>query len=354
MEIVPKYLGSAPAVAGIATALCLVGGALGLETPPVKMVVEGRIVVRSAAGDGLLPVAVSQDWSRALPEVTRAVVVIHGAHRTAEHYFRATTQLAPDSRTLIVAPQFLLEKDIAAHSLPDAVLRWGNANWATGGDATGPVAVSSYEAIDALLANLADRSRLPNLTTIVLAGFSGGGWLTQRYAAVGRGAQTMTNPGIALRYVVGSPSSYLYFSDDRPRPDGGSGPFAGAAGCPNFNRWPYGLAGGLPRYVEAIVSAGGATGLERRYAGRDVVYLLGTADNDPNHWELDKSCAGQAEGSDRYTRGVNFFRYLQGRDAAILKQRLWSAPGAGHDPELVFGSPCGRAALFDALGCQGG
>jgi hypothetical protein len=47
--------------------------------------------------------------------------------------------------------------------------------------------------------------------------------------------------------------------------------------------------------------------LERRYVGRDVVYLLGTADNNPNHWELDKSCAGEAEGADRYTRGVIFF-----------------------------------------------
>jgi hypothetical protein len=352
-QLVPRNLASALAAASIAAGFCLVGGTFALETPPVKIVVDGRIVIRSAAGDGLLPVAVSQDWSRPLPEVTRAVVVIHGAHRTAEHFFRVTTQIAPDSRTLIVAPQFLLEKDIVAHALPDAVLRWGHDNWATGGDATGPVAVSSYEAIDTVLLTLADRSRLPKLTMIVLAGFSGGGWLTQRHAAVGRAADTVKTSGIALRYVVGSPSSYLYFTDDRPRPEGGIGPFAGGAACPNFNRWPYGLAGGLPRYVEASVGGGGAAALERRYAGRDVIYLLGTADNDPNHWELDKSCAGEAEGADRYSRGVNFFHYLQVRDAALLKQRLWSAPGAGHDPEPVFGSPCGRTALFDSPGCQG-
>jgi hypothetical protein len=351
---VPRHQSSALAAAGVTVALCLFRGSLALETPPVKVVVDSRIVIRSSAGDGLLPVAVSQDWSRPLPEVNRAVVVIHGAHRTAEHYFRTTAQMAPDSRTLIVAPQFLLEKDIAAHSLPGAVLRWGRDNWATGGDATGPVAVSSYEAIDTVLSMLADHSRLPNLTTIVLAGFSGGGWLTQRYAAVGRAADTVKNVDLALRYVVASPSSYLYFSDDRPRPEGGIGPFSAAAACPNFNRWPYGLAGGLPRYVEARVSGGDAAAVERRYAGLDVVYLLGTADNDPNHWELDKSCAGEAEGPDRYTRGVNFFRYLQVRDAALLRQHLWSAPGAGHDPESVFGSPCGRAALFDAPGCQGG
>jgi hypothetical protein len=341
------------AVAGIAVGWCLLGPAGAFDTPPVRAVVAGRMVVSGAAGKGLLPVAVSQDWSRPLPNVTRAVIVVHGAHRTAESFFRATIGMAPDSATLIVAPQFLLEKDIAAHSLPDTVLRWGRGNWTTGGDATGPVAVSSYDAIDSLLLTLADRSRLPNLKTIVLAGFSAGGWLTQRYAVVGRVPGTLTGRGIALRYVVGSPSSYLYFSADRPRPGDGMGPFAGAVACPGFNSWPYGLAGNLPRYVEATAQ-GGPTALEQRYAGLDLIYLLGAADNDPNHWELDRSCSGEAEGPDRYARGRNFFHYMQARDAAILRQRLWSAPGAGHDASAVFGSPCGRAALFDESGCSGG
>lgn len=159
---------------------------------------------------------------------------MHGAHRTADHYLGAATGLASDSRTLIVAPQFLLEKDIVAHSLPDRVLRWDRGNWATGGDAAGPAAISSYEAIHAILLTLADRSRLPNLTAIVLAGFSGGGQLAQRYAAVGRVADTMANPGIALRYVVGSPSSYLYFTDQRPRPEGGFGPLCRSGGVPEL------------------------------------------------------------------------------------------------------------------------
>jgi hypothetical protein len=111
--------------------------------------------------------------------------------------------------------------------------------------------------------------------------------------------------------------------------------------------------GGLPRYIGAI-APGSAGAVERHYAGFDVVYLFGTADNDPNHWELDKSCAGEAEGPDRYTRGLNFFHYLQTRDAAILKQRLWTAPGAAHNYAAVLGSPCGRAALFDAPGCRDG
>jgi hypothetical protein len=338
-------------IAGIAVGLCLAGRVPALETPPVEVVVDSRMVVRGAAGDGLLPVAVSQDWSRPLPNVTRAVIIVHGAHRTAEPYFRIAKGLAPDNGTLIVAPQFLLQKDTAAHAVPENVLRWGPESWEKGGDAAGPVRVSSYEAIDALLLTLADRSRQPNLRTVVLAGFSGGGQLVQRYAAVGRVGDTLANRGIALRYVVGSPSSYLYFSDDRPLPAGGFGPFTGAAACPDFNRWHYGLAAGFPRYIGAL-PAGGAATLERRYAGLDVVYLLGTADNDAGHWELDKSCAGEAEGPDRYTRGVDFFRYMQARDGSILRQRFWSAPGAAHNPGAVFGSSCGRTALFDISDCR--
>jgi len=348
-----RYRRAIFAAAGIAIGLGFVATALAFDTPPVGTVVDGRLPVKGAAGEGLLPVAVSQDWSRPLPTVIRAVIVVHGAHRNAASLFRNATRLAPDGNTLIIAPQFLVERDIAPHSVPDDVLRWGHDNWATGGDATGPVAVSSYDAIDALLLSLADRSRLPNLKTIVLAGFSGGGWLTQRYAAFGRAADTVTRNGIALRYVVGSPASYFYFSDERPRATGGFGPFDGAATCPDYNRWPYGFGGGAPRYVQAAASAGPAV-IEHRYAALVLVYLVGAADNDPHHWELDTSCAGEAQGTNRYARAANFFRYMRTRDAAILRQRFWSAPGAGHEPSAVFGSPCGRAALFDASGCSGG
>jgi hypothetical protein len=342
-------LRTALGILAIVASLGLAAGAAGFETPAVNVVVDSRLLVKGARGEGLLPIGISQDWSRPLPAVTRAVIIVHGAHRTAAGFLATIAGLLPDSRTLVVAPQFLLPRDIAAHSfLSDDVLRWDH--WVTGADAVGPAAISSYEAMDTLVATLADRARLPNLATIVVAGFSGGGQFVQRYAAVGRGSGAATDRGIALRYVIGSPSSYVYFDDARPASGGGFTPFAGTATCPNVNRWPYGLAGGEPRYVTPALREGAAA-IERRYAGLDLIYLLGTADNDPNHWELDRSCAGEAEGPDRYDRGVDFFRYVAGRDAAILKQRLWFAPGAAHDGAAVFASPCGRAALFDVPGC---
>jgi hypothetical protein len=318
--------------------------------PPVKEVAASRLPVQSAAGDGLLAVAVSRDWSKPLPGVTRAVIAVHGYHRTAAGYFTMVRRLAPDDRSLVIAPQFLAPEDIAAHGLPDTVLRWRYNHWSDGSDAVGPAAISSYEAIDVLIRTIANRTVLPDLTRIVLAGFSGGGQLVQRYAAVGQGERFLAGSGIGLRYVVGSPSSYVYFADERPLPGGGFGPFAGAASCPQFNRWRYGFAGTLPGYVAASLKEGLAT-LENRYAGSDLIYLLGTADNDPNHEELDKSCAGEAQGPNRLARGLAYFERMRARDGTVLKQHLWEAPDAGHQPERVFASPCGRAALFDLPDC---
>jgi hypothetical protein len=341
---------SVASIAGLIAGLQLAGPTRADQ--PVSAIVDGRMVVHSAAGDGVLAVGLSKDWSKKLPGVTRAVIVVHGLSRAAVAYFATVAGLAPDNHSLVVAPQFLTRVDVAAHGLPAGILRWGRYEWAHGGGAEAPVAASSFEAIDAILLALADRAVLPDLTTIVLAGFSAGGQLVQRYAAVAADQRALADRGIALRYVVGSPSSYVYFGAERPRREGGFGAFAGAADCPQFNRWRYGFDGVLPDYAAPALQAGPAA-LERRYAGRDLIYLLGELDIDPNHKELDKSCAAEAQGPDRYARGVAYFAAMQARDGPVLKQRLWRAPGAGHQQDRVFASPCGRAALFDLPGCPG-
>ena len=87
--------------------------------------------------------------------------------------------------------------------------------------------------VDALLAQLADRSLFPNLKTVVLAGHGGGGQVVQRYAVVGKAVAALSSAGIHLRYVIANPASYLYFSDERPAP-------FRSADCPDFNHWKYG------------------------------------------------------------------------------------------------------------------
>jgi len=307
--------------------------------PPVATVLDGRLPIGAAQ----LPIFVSQDWSRPLPAIRRAVIVVHGYERNAADYARHMMELGPAADTIIIAPQFLAPEDIATHRLPDAIPRWQHDAWSDGEPALGPASLSAFDGLDAIIAKLGDRAIFANLSTVVVAGFSAGGQLVQRYAIVGRGEGAIGRPGIALRYLVGSPSSFVYFGDARPEP---------TAGCVDFSHWKYGLAGDLPPYVRAAASQGAAA-LERRYATRDVVYLVGTDDNDPNHRFLDKSCAAETQGPTRLARTTAFFTILRQRDGDILRHRMWTVAGAAHNSTKVFGSPCGRAVLFGDANCDG-
>jgi hypothetical protein len=310
---------------------------------PVKIVADQRLAVSGAAGTGQLPLYVSADWSKPLPAVTRAVLVFHGRLRDADVYLRsgeAALAAAGDGAkgTLLIVPQFLDDIDIAPHALPAELLHWGADAWMGGEPAHGPAALSSFEAIDAILARLADRSLFPALANVVVAGHSGGGQVVQRYAVVGKGEAALTAEGVHVRYLVANPSSYVYFSKDRPVADAG-------ASCPGFDRWKYGFEA-LPPYIDGTAAA-----LESRYVGRDVVYLLGGNDIDPNHPALDKSCEAEAEGPFRLARGHAYFAYLLARHPG-LKQELHEVPGVGHEGAKMLGSACGLAALFDMPGCS--
>ena len=314
---------------------------------PVKVVGDQRLEVRSAAGSGQLAMFASRDWQgpAAQPDITRALLVFHGRLRNADVYLQSAlraAQLADEvgRHTLLIAPQFLADVDMAARSVPPDTLHWRLDGWMGGDAASGPAPISSFEAIDAILERLADRSRFPNLARVVVAGHSAGGQVVQRYAVVGQGEADLTARGVKVRYVVANPSSYLYFSDERPGADGTLAPFSPAA-CPGFDRWKYGWAE-APEYARRRA----ASDYEARYVMRDVIYLLGRADIDPRHPALDKSCAGEAQGPFRYARGQSYVRYLRARHPA-LQQREWDVPGVAHDGERMLTSPCGLAALFD-------
>src|SRR5690606_24622542 len=139
-------------------------------------------------------------------------------------------------------------------------------------------------------------------------------------------------------------SSYLYFDDRRPSTDaGGFRPYP-AADCPTFNRYKYGLEAPVP-----YVAATPAPEMVRRFLARDVVYLLGGADNDPAHRFLDRSCAGRAQGPHRLGRGQAYAGYLHALAGdGPLGHRLMVVPGTGHDNRAMFGSSEGREALFGA------
>jgi len=312
---------------------------------PVRAVGDQRLVVNTPDGTGQLPMYASENWTSAHPGITRVIVVVQGLNRNAEYDFRSARKELQDvgeagAHTMIIVPHFLADEDIPAHNLGDEVLHWSWDDWGGGAAANGPIPASSFDAFDAILTRLADKAAYPDLRNVVVAGHSAGAQVVQRYAVVGKGQARLDARGVGVRYVVANPSSYLYFGEARPYGD--------IRTCPNLNRWRYGFASGVPPYVTMSQAD-----LEKRYIARDVIYLLGTADNNPDHPQLDKSCAAEVQGPFRYARGIGYLKMLKQRNGAAVTHRELDVPGIGHDSAGMFGSACGRATWFNVPGCPG-
>jgi pimeloyl-ACP methyl ester carboxylesterase len=342
-----------PLVIALAIAsFCFSTGGLAQEKyrEPVEVIALNTVPVSGSLGQGLLPFYANRGLDSVNADVTRAVIVIHGRLRNAGTYFQSALAALDASgeerqRTLLMAPQFLAEADARGHALAPNVLRWEISGWESGEDAVAPAPVSSFEALDSILAKLSNRVLFPALRSVVIVGHSAGGQVVQRYAILGHGEKTLLQQGVHLRYVVANVSSYAYF--DAVRPDG-EGRFIsfGAQNCPTFNRWRYGMEA-LPRYAAAETPRS----VEQNYVQRDVVYLLGTEDTNPNHSSLDKSCMAEAQGSVRLARGEAYFAYLKERHPRDLAHRLVHVRGIGHNGDRMLTSECGMAVLFDRPGC---
>ena len=308
---------------------------------PVKVVADGRIAVGSR---GALPLYVSADWTKPLPGITRAILVLHGRLRNADVYYRSalTAQAAAGhagKSTIMIVPQFLARIDVDAYHLPADTLHWSLEGWEGGDAAEGPQPASSFDALDAILARLADRHLFPDLKQVVVAGHSGGGQVVQRYAIATKGEAALKQESIAIRYVIANPSSYAYFSAARPEPQI-------AATCSGYDNWKYGMKARPPYLASAS-----AARLEQRYVARQVIYLLGTRDTNPNHPALDKSCMAEAQGPYRYARGHSYAAVMAARDGGTPNHRVWDVADVGHDGDKMLTSKCGLAALFDIPGC---
>lgn len=257
----------------------------------------------------------------ALPAtVTRVVVAVHGLDADACAW-RATVEAAlggDNPGTAVVAPQF------GPRRAPYGALRWTNRAWPAGDPAIGGGA-SSFAALDALIAAAGDRE-------VVVVGFSAGGQLANRHAA--------TSPVGATRYVVMNPSSYVYFTPERPEV-----PPEALAACPTYDDWRYGLRG-----LNAYAAAAGPEAIAARYRERRVTYLIGTRDDSTSTPMLDNSCAARAQGPDREARAHRYQQHLRDVFGAGVTARhpLIAVAGVGHDGAAMVRSDAARAVLLDA------
>ncbi len=283
------------------------------------------------------------------PAITRALIMVHGAGRNADHYFETATSAAflagALENTVVIAPRLIASPD---KPQPDEVV-WPNGrnSWRAGGVSPSNPTLTSFDFVDEIVRKLANKKTFPNLTRIVVTGHSAGGQYTTRYEMANKVNDT---PGVSITYVVANPSSYAWPAAVRPLPTGDAdpatadkealgrdgekvhtqfsyGPFDSTR-VRNYNQWPMGLDD-LAGYTEKMT----ADQLRRQLAQRPTTYLLGQVDVLPLGG-FDSSPAAMAQGPTRRARGEAFVKYVD--DSLGAKHTAIIVPECGHNDRCIF------------------
>jgi pimeloyl-ACP methyl ester carboxylesterase len=304
------------------------------------------------------PVYANRDLAAGnLADIKHLIIVVHGVQRNADHYLATAMQAAsvgddphPATEsaaelarsTLVIAPKFANPNERSTPGLP----AWRRSSWMSGEPSVTapgrPAPMSSFQVLDDMLARLAEDRALPALADITLAGHSAGAQMIQRYAVLTPVIEKLEKENLAVHFVVANPSSYLYLTSDRPAAiKRGFGPYNKGI-CADYDSYKYGLVH-LPPYAQES----DAHKLAVRYAQRRVIYLLGGADNNPEHRLLDKTCGAEAQGATRLARGTSYLAYERTLTGAGSWTRHvgYRVEGVGHDAPAMFNSTCGVQAL---------
>ena len=304
-----------------------------------------RVQLGSASESYTFPFYSSHDLTGDLTQIREIIIVIHGIRRNGDVYFESMQKLSKQSgrnpkEILIIAPNFTGATDLEKKF--EGMPVWATRDWAAGLNAKhGDSTLSSFKVLDDLLLKITDRIHLPELTSVILAGHSAGAQFIQRYAVLNQIDEKIRALSLDLRYVVANPSSFLYFTPQRP--SGRTFKDFPEEQCPLFNLYRYGL-------VDVIPYAGvkNSQELYKRYAYRNIVYLMGDKDTEPDANNLDKSCPAMAQGATRLSRAqayVRYERFLAGR-ATKINHLAYEIVGVGHQQSKMFGSVCAMMVLF--------
>jgi hypothetical protein len=296
-------------------------------------------------------------WSHPLDaqdeNIERAVIVVHGVLRNADEYFphmmEAVRVAGVESNTLVIAPQFLLEEDVAEFELADDVIFWGGETgegWKKGDDSLStedhprPVAVSSFEVVDRMVEQVALKGTFPNLKHVIVIGHSAGGQYVNRYAAGTRVGDSLSE-GIQLRFIVANPSTYVYFNEERRLPETTNEFAVPENADPDYNNYKYGLDN-----LNAYMAAVDVETIRARYPKKDVVYLLGGEDIKEAH--LEQTANAMLQGQHRLERGQVYYHYLKHAfgEGITQTQKIAIIPCVGHDHAEIFRSEAGVKYLF--------
>ena len=293
----------------------------------------------------------SQPTTTRNDRIVRALVMVHGANRNADHYFTTATAAAFLARalddTIVIAPRFASADRNCHDQLAANEVSWtcGGDSWRSGGKAVSDTAVTSFDFMDTLLKRLADKKVFPNIASIVVAGHSAGGQFVTRYEMTNRVHDTL---GIPVSYVVANPSSYAWpdamrplavddaapanaqlgWKEETPHTKFSYGAFDASA-CANYNRWPAGLQERTSGYTVGESD----DQLKKQLAARPTTYLLSQVDTLPLGG-FDSSCPAMAQGATRRARGEAYVKLVNEQFGA--KHKVLIVPECGHNDRCVY------------------
>ena len=282
--------------------------------------------------------------------VTRALIMVHGADRNADHYFETAAAAGflagALANTVIIAPRFAAGHDTVASN--EVVWPARGDSWRSGGMSPTNPTLSSFDFADEILRELADKKNFPNLTHIVVTGHSAGGQFANRYEMSNKVHGKLG--GVTVSYAVANPSSYAWPAAVRPLPVGNAdpstadkealgddgetvntnftyGPFDSAK-APGYDKWPAGLED------RAGYTAGMSDEqLIKQLVERPTTYLLGQVDVLPLGG-FDSSPSGMAQGPTRRARGEAFVKYVN--ETLGAKHEAIIVPECGHNDRCIF------------------
>lgn len=281
--------------------------------------------------------------------VTRALILVHGTGRNADHYFETALAAAfldgALHNTVVIAPYFASDTDKV--ELNEVL--WPNRgdSWRSGGMATSNPTISAFDFMDEIVKQLANKKNFPNLTKVVVAGHSAGGQFVSRYEITNKMHGTA---GIAMSYVIANPSTYAWPGGVRPTAAGNAdsatanrealgpngmkvnaeftyGPFD-VAKVPAYNQWPAGLEK-RSGYTKDMTD----DQLRKQLVERPTSYLFGQVDILPLGG-FDSSPVAMAQGPTRRARGEAFVKYLA--DSLGAKPNVMIVSECGHNDRCVF------------------
>ena len=290
--------------------------------------------------------------------MTRALIMVHGTNRNADHYFETATAAAflagALADTIVIAPHMIDASDKGQ----DNEVVW-QSSWRTGGPSVANPQLSSFDFVDETLRLLAKKEVFPNMKAIVVTGHSAGGQFATRYAMSNKIHDTL---GVPITYVVANPSSYAWPDATRPLSEGDADPAAAKDGwsltpdtavhrkftygsydaaaknCQNYNRWPLGFEN-RTGYTKDMSD----DQLKKQLVARPTTFLVGQVDTLPLGG-FDSSCSAMAQGPTRRARGEAFVKFIT--DSLGAKHKIQVVSECGHNDRCMFTTNAVFPAIF--------